>query len=42
VRNEWTPGIALAFFAILSDASIVNLALVRMQGALGINLAGLP
>jgi len=40
VRRATLLAASLAFFVILLDTSIVNLALVRMQDALGTNLAG--
>jgi hypothetical protein len=41
VRRATLLAASLAFFVILLDTSIVNLALARMQDALGTNLAGL-
>jgi DHA2 family methylenomycin A resistance protein-like MFS transporter len=41
VRRATLLAASLAFYVILLDTSIVNLALVRMQDALGTNLAGL-
>ena len=41
VRRATLLAASLAFFVILLDTSIVNLALVPMQDALRINLAGL-
>jgi MFS transporter, DHA2 family, methylenomycin A resistance protein len=41
VRRATLLASSLAFFVILLDTSIVNLALVRMQDALGTDLAGL-
>ena len=41
VRRATLLAASLAFFIVPLDTSIVNLALVRMQDALGTNLAGL-